>query len=132
MVQERERLIVMLVDDHRILRQGLAGLLKEEPGIEVLAEAENGVEALNLARELRPDVIIMDVNLPGMNGIEATRIIAREMPHVNIIGLSMHYEEDVAWAMREAGAKAYLTKGCPVVELISAIHACRTSMDTER
>lgn len=121
----------MLVDDHRILRQGLAGLLKEEPGIEVLAEAENGAEALNLARELKPDVIIMDVNLPGMNGIEATRILVHEMPQVKIIGLSMHYEEDIAWAMREAGARAYLTKGCPVADLISAIRGCGTALDAD-
>ncbi|NLF30279.1 MAG: response regulator [Planctomycetes bacterium] len=117
---------VLIVDDHRIMREGLAGLLQFEPDIEVVGEAADGAQAVELAARLRPDVIIMDVNLGEMNGIEATRQIVAGRPEVKVIGLSMRTEPDVIAAMKEAGAAAYLTKGGPSGDLIAAIRACYT------
>ncbi|MCC7191488.1 MAG: response regulator [Phycisphaeraceae bacterium] len=115
---------VLLADDHRILREGIAGLLRGQPFIEVVGQAEDGQMALEMARVLRPDVVVMDVTMPRLNGIESTRAIKREIPGVQIIGLSMHEKEDMAAAMREAGAIAYLPKEGPSEALISAIRSC--------
>jgi DNA-binding NarL/FixJ family response regulator len=121
-----KKINVLLVDDHKIMRQGLTSLLQFESDIEIVAEAENGQQALELARRHQPDVVIMDVNMPVMSGIEATGILTKEMPQIKIIGLSMHLDGDAANAMREAGAVAYLTKGGPSEDLISAIRAACT------
>ncbi|MCE5279082.1 MAG: PAS domain S-box protein [Planctomycetaceae bacterium] len=118
---------IMIVDDHKIMRQGLAGLLQFEPGLEVVGEAQDGPEAIRLARELNPDVIVMDVNLGQMSGIEATRQILEDNPAVKVIGLSMHMASDVAMSMREAGAVAYMTKGGPADDLVSSIKASCSS-----
>jgi PAS domain S-box-containing protein len=115
---------VLIVDDHKIVREGLSGLLQLESGIEVVGEAADGPQAIELARTLKPDVIIMDVNLGKMTGVEATRKILAESPKIKIIGLSMHINTQIAVAMREAGAIAYFTKGGPSGDLIAAIHAC--------
>lgn len=112
---------VLLADDHKILRQGLAGLLREEKDIELVGEACDGLMAVEMARRLRPDVVVMDISMPRLNGIEATRIITAEQPDVRVIGLSMYEMADVAIAMRDAGAMTYLTKGCPSADLIAAI-----------
>ena len=120
----KPRIRVMLVDDHSIVRQGLAGLLRREPDIEVIADASDGATAVQLARQLRPDVVVMDISMPGMNGIEATRHIVQESPQVRVVGLSMYQEEDHVRAMREAGAVACLGKGGPSESLIAAIRAC--------
>ncbi len=114
---------VLIADDHKIVRQGLVGILQIEPDIEVVGEAADGEEAVALARELRPDVVIMDVAMPRMNGIEATKLISRELPKTRVIGLSMHAEGDMAAAMRAAGASAYLTKGGPSEDLSAAIRS---------
>jgi len=119
---------VLIVDDHKILREGLAGLLQFEPDIKVVGEADNGARAIELAAELKPDVVIMDVNLGGeMNGAAAARAILRAHPGVKVIALSMHIDADVVASMREAGAVVYLTKGGPSQELIAAIRACALS-----
>lgn len=115
---------VLLVDDHKIMRQGLSSLLQLERDIDIIGEAENGRQALDVVRQLRPDVVIMDVNMPVMNGIEATRVISSELPEIRVIGLSMHIDKNAADAMRAAGAVAYLTKGGPSEDLIAAIRAC--------
>ena len=112
---------LLLVDDHMIIRKGLAGLLSQEPDLEIVAEASDGEQAVELARQLRPDAVIMDVVMPRMNGIEATRIITSELPETRVIGLSMYVEADRAEAMREAGAIDYLTKGGHLDELVAAI-----------
>lgn len=112
---------VLLVDDHAIVRQGLAGLLNDEPDIEVVAEACDGEQAIEQARLHRPEVVIMDVSMPGMNGIDATRKILAELPATRIIGLSMYTEADRAEAMRQAGAVAYVSKGGPSDDLLQAV-----------
>jgi CheY-like chemotaxis protein len=115
---------VLLVDDHKLMRQGLLSLLQFENDIEIVAEAENGEQALQAARQHQPDVVIMDVNMPVMNGIDATRVLVKEMPGTRVIALSMHLDQDAASEMREAGAVAYLTKGGPSEDLVAAIRAC--------
>lgn len=120
------RIRILLADDHKILREGLAGLLRDQPDFEVVSEASDGQMAVELARETEPDVIIMDVSMPRLNGVEATRIIAAEMPQVRVIGLSMHAQEDMAGAMRRAGAVGYVTKGAPSEILTAAIRDAAT------
>lgn len=118
---------VVLADDHAILRQGLVSLLHSEPDVRVVAEAGDGESAVALAFLHRPDVVVMDVTMPQLNGIEATRRIAAECPGVRVIGLSLHESEDMARAMRLAGAVAYLTKGGPAEQLLSAIRRAATA-----
>lgn len=115
------RIRVVLADDHVVLRKGIGGLLARQPDIEIVGEAGDGDEAIELVRKLRPDVVVMDITMPRVNGIEATAQIAQQMPGIRVIGLSMHEEEDMARAMRDAGAVAFLTKGGPAHALISAI-----------
>ena len=119
---------VLVVDDHKILREKLVGLLHTESGIEVVGEAANGLQAIALAGKIEPAVIIMDVNMPGMSGIEATRTILSRGREVKAIGFSMRVDHNVATAMREAGAVAHLAKGVPPEDLIAAIRACTLSI----
>ena len=112
---------VLLADDHRILRQGLVSLLQDEPDILVVAEARDGQEAVDLAHQHKPDVIVMDITMPRLSGIEATALITAQLPAIRIIGLSVHPAADMAEAMRQAGAAAYLTKDGPVEDLVAAI-----------
>ena len=111
------------MDDHTIVRQGLAGLLRAEHDMEIVGEASEGESAVRLAREMRPDIVLMDINLPGMSGIDATRVIHQELPDVRVIGLSMFREGEQAAAMREAGAVDYIDKGGPADALTRAIRA---------
>jgi two-component system, sensor histidine kinase and response regulator len=112
---------VLVADDHRIMREGLCGLLRSLPDIEVVGEAFDGNNAVELTRQLRPNIVIMDVNMPGMNGIMATRHITSEMPDIKVIGLSMHEEADRASAMLKAGAVDYIHKAGPSEDLIASI-----------
>jgi CheY-like chemotaxis protein len=118
-----QKIRVLLADDHAVLRAGMTSLLNDEPDIEVVGEAWDGQMAVELAVDLQPDVILMDVTMPRLNGIEATRRIMAQLPRVRIIGLSMHEQESMAVAMRRAGAKAYLTKDGRCETLIDAIRA---------
>ncbi|MCE5326355.1 MAG: PAS domain-containing protein [Planctomycetaceae bacterium] len=115
---------VVLVDDHIVMRQGLVALLREEKDIAVVGEASDGHSAVELVRQVRPDVVLMDITLPGMNGIEATRIIHAEFPQVAVIGLSMFDQAEQANIMRQAGAADYLTKSGPSEALVAAIRQC--------
>ncbi|MCC6142429.1 MAG: PAS domain S-box protein [Candidatus Hydrogenedentes bacterium] len=127
----QDALHVLIVDDHKIMREGLAGLLMGEAGIEVIGEAASGPDALDRVAQLQPDVVIMDVSMPGMSGIEATRLLMQRHPEVAVIGLSMHEESNVGAAMREAGARAFLTKGGPSEALIDAIRASAPQVQKE-
>jgi DNA-binding NarL/FixJ family response regulator len=112
---------VLLADDHKIFRDGLRTLIEKEAGMEVVAEAENGRKAVKLAEKLSPNVIIMDVSMPDLNGIEATRKIIAGTSNVKVIALSMHSDRRFVLGMLEAGASAYLLKDCAFAELVSAI-----------
>lgn len=104
-----------------MVRHGLARLLQMQPGIAVVGQASNGREAVDLAMRPHPDVVLMDVSMPRVDGLEATRHIRRKRPEARVIGLSMHAEERMAAAMRDAGADAYLAKTEPPPSLIAAI-----------
>ncbi|MFO8082861.1 MAG: response regulator [Desulfobacterales bacterium] len=119
--KKRTDVMVMIADDHAVMRQGLASLLQNQPDIQVVAEAADGQEAVELALKLRPDVILMDVSMPVLNGVEATRRIKAEVPEIVVIGLSMHSSEEVRMSMAEAGSDEYLQKDRPASELISTI-----------
>jgi len=112
---------ILLVDDHAIVRNGIALALKGEPDIEIAGEAADGQTAVELVRKIVPDVVLMDISMPGMNGIEATRIIHQELPNVSIIGLSMFEESEQSAAMRRAGACAYTTKAGNLETLLAAV-----------
>ena len=113
---------VMIVDDHRIVRMALAGLLNGADGVEVVGQAEDGQDAVDRVADLAPDAVVMDVTMPRMDGIEATRRVKALLPHVRIVGLSMHTRDDMAEAMCSAGAAAYVPKGGPPDELLRALH----------
>ncbi len=113
----------MLADDHDIVRNGLARLLQMQPDLEVVGQAADGEQAVDLAAQVQPEVIVMDVSMPRMDGVEATRRIVSAMPQVRVIGLSMHGHEDVAAAMKAAGAAAYLPKTSTPDALLQAIRS---------
>ncbi len=113
---------ILVADDHTIVLQGLSRFLQEQEDMEVVGQAKDGHEAVALARELAPHVVIMDISMPGLNGIEATRQLHRENPDVKTIGLSMHASRRYVREMYKAGARAYLLKDCDFDELIGAIH----------
>ena len=113
---------VLLVDDHAILRDGLRLLIESQSDMEVVGEAENGQTAIDNALKLRPDVIIMDVAMPDMNGIEASSQILAEMPDVKILALSMHSDREYVMDMIKVGVSGYMEKECVADELIRAIH----------
>jgi len=112
---------VLLVDDHAIIREGLRSLLEKQPDMEVVADADDGRKAIELVRELAPDIVIMDVTMPGLNGIEATRLIAAELPDVKIVALSIHSQRRFVADMLSAGAVGYILKECLFDELLQAI-----------
>jgi DNA-binding NarL/FixJ family response regulator len=114
---------IMLVDDHEIVRNGVANLIRREPDFQIVGEASDGESAVDLAREIRPDVILMDINLPGMDGIQATRIICDELKDVRIIGFSVYDEESHREAMLEAGAVDYFAKRGSAKDLIKKIRS---------
>lgn len=114
---------VLLADDHALLREGIADLLREEADIEVVGEAPNGRVAVDLARDLKPDVVVMDVTMPELDGVTATRLLASELPQTRVIGLSMHDADYIGKAMLSAGAFAYLSKGGSCQDLVAAIRS---------
>lgn len=113
---------VLLVDDHKIFREGLRSMLEKQPDFEVVGEAENGSEACRMAEEFLPDVIIMDIVMPDMNGIEASRQITCKTSKAKIIGLSMHSDVRYATEMLKAGASGFLLKDSAFEELVNAVH----------
>jgi two-component system, NarL family, response regulator NreC len=112
---------IIIADDHKIVRDGLKTLIDRQKGMEVIGEAENGRTAVALTRKLLPDIVIMDVSMPDMNGIEATRQIIKEVRGVKVIALSMHSDRRFVTGMLEAGSSGYLLKDCAFEELAKAI-----------
>jgi DNA-binding NarL/FixJ family response regulator len=110
-----------MVDDHPMVRQGLRAIVEQFEGLQVVGEAADGREGVRLAQSLRPDVVVMDVNMPTMDGVEATRQITATCPSIVVIGLSVHNSPQVESAMKEAGAAAYLTKDAAPEQLQQAI-----------
>jgi DNA-binding NarL/FixJ family response regulator len=112
---------ILLADDHGIVRQGLHFLLNKEDDIEVVGEAEDGRKAIELTRKLLPDVVVMDITMPNLNGVDAARQITREFPKVKVIALSMHSDKTFVVSMLKAGASGYVLKECLSDELVEAI-----------
>ena len=118
-----EQIRVLIADDHRVLREGLAAILKTKENIVVVGEAQDGLEAVEKARTLLPDVIMMDVSMPRMGGVEATKTIKREFPHIGIIALTMYDEQQYIFDLVRAGATGYLLKDTDSAQIVAAIQA---------
>ena len=114
---------ILLVDDHTVVRAGLRMLLGADPELQIVGEAENGAQALRLTDELAPDVVLMDISMPDMNGIEATRKIKEQNPNVVVLALTMHEDDQYFFEMLAAGASGYVPKRAAPNDLLSAIHA---------
>lgn len=118
---------IVIIDDHMVVRQGLVALLRGDTGMRIVGEAGDGRSGVELIRRVVPDVVLMDISMPGMSGIEATRVVHAELPEVHVIGLSMYEDADVARQMRDAGAVAYVSKSGPSENIKRAILACRAA-----
>lgn len=116
-----ERLRVVIVDDHAISREGLAAILRRVPDLELVGEAADGPGALEVYRRLRPDVMLMDVGLPGLNGIDVTQTLCREFPEARIIMLTVHDGDEYVYRALRAGARAYLLKDAACEEVVEAV-----------
>lgn len=113
---------VLLVDDHELVRTGIRRLLEDAPDVQVVAEARSGEEALLAVRQHTPDVVLMDVNMPGIGGLEATRKLQHQAPRLPVIILSMHTDDPFPASLLKAGAAGYVHKGCRMEEILLAIH----------
>jgi DNA-binding NarL/FixJ family response regulator len=118
-----KKLRILLADDHILMRSGLRALLDRQPNLEVVGESENGRETVALAASLRPDVVVMDVGMPVLNGIEATQMIVTQCPTIAVVILSMHADESYVMRALKAGARGYLLKDSAAADLIGAIQA---------
>lgn len=114
---------VLIADDHPLFRDGLIALLTDGPGTELAGTATTGTEAVDLARQAQPDVVVMDLHMPGLNGIEATRRIVADSPHIAVLVLTMFDDDDSIFAALGAGARGYLLKGADRDQIRCAIHA---------
>jgi two-component system response regulator NreC len=118
-----KKIRVLIAEDHTIVRQGLCALLRCEPDIEVAGEASDGLEAVELAAKLKPDVILMDIGMRNLNGLDATRKIKKTLPHIRVLVLTMFDNEEWIFQVLKAGATGYLIKDSAMTDLISAIRA---------
>ena len=114
---------ILLADDHGLFREGLTALLGSVPDTQVIGEAATGEEAVQRAAELQPDVLLMDIQMPGMNGIEATRRIVRESPHIGVVVVTMFEDDDSVFSAMRAGARGYVLKGADQEEILAVIRA---------
>lgn len=114
---------VVLADDHNVLRQGMAQVLDMQPDVQVVAQADNGAEAVRLVAERRPDIVLMDINMPGMDGVEAARRITASFPETGVIILTMYRRDDYVFEAIKAGANGYLLKEVELEELLDAVRA---------
>lgn len=131
---DKKPIRILVADDHPMMRRGMVDLLRSEPGLEVVAEAEDGQTALELCRELRPDVVITDLDMPRMDGLEATRRITAELPESRVIVLTVHAGEDDVARCLQAGARGYLlkkSKAEEILQTIRAVHGGRRRVDPE-
>jgi two-component system, NarL family, response regulator NreC len=122
-IELMKKLRILLADDHIVMRTGLRALLERQPNLEVVGESENGRETVALAASLRPDVVVMDVGMPVLNGIEATQTIVTQCPATAVVILSMHADESYVMRALKAGARGYLLKDSAAADLIGAIQA---------
>src|SRR3954470_14666494 len=118
-----KRIRILLADDHALVRQGFKMILAAQADMEIVGEAGNGREAVQLAEELRPDVVVMDVAMPELNGIEATRRLTAALPHSKVIALSMHKDSVYVREILRAGARGYLLKDSPAGDLVAAVRS---------
>ena len=118
-----KRIRILLADDHAIVRQGFKMILAEQPDMEIVGEAGNGREALALAESLKPDIVVMDVAMPELNGIEATRRMGESVPHTRVVALSMHKDSVYVREILRAGARGYLLKDSVAGDLVSAVRS---------
>jgi len=116
---------ILIVDDHAVVRRGVRSLLESQPGWEIAGEATTGREAVDMAKRLRPDVVVMDLSLPELNGLDATRQILKDSPHSEILVLTMHHSEDLARDVLQAGARGYVLKSDADESLITAVESLR-------
>lgn len=112
---------ILIADDHKIVRDGIISLLKNEEGFQVVAEAAHGRDAVDMAIQYEPDLVLMDISMPGLNGIEATRQIISRLPHIGVCALSMHSDRRFVLEVLKAGARGYLLKDCAFEELSQAL-----------
>ena len=120
-----EPIRIILADDHVMTRQGTAELLRREPDLNVVGEASDGQEAIELARRLIPDIVVMDVRMPVLSGFEATQRIRESLPGVQVLAVSAHDDDEYVFSLLQAGASGYLLKTAPVSELVKAIRQVR-------
>jgi DNA-binding NarL/FixJ family response regulator len=118
-----KRIRILLADDHAVVRQGFKMILAAQADMEILGEAANGREAVELAEKLRPDIVVMDVAMPELNGIEAARRLGQSVPHARVLALSMHKDSVYVREILRAGARGYLLKDSPATDLVAAVRA---------
>src|ERR1700751_229648 len=124
-----EEITVLLVDDHSLVRRGFRRILEDEQGLKIAGEANNGVEAIRLASELKPNVVVMDLSMPELDGVQATKEIVKHLPDTEVLILSMHAEDNYVRNALDAGAHGYLLKSAIDVDLVGAI---RTVAEVKR
>lgn len=112
---------ILIADDHGVMREGLKALIENQPDMNVVGEAEDGQKVVQLAKQLSPDIIVMDISMPNLNGVEAARIILKENPDIQIIALSVHSDKHFVTEMLKAGASGYVIKSCLFDEVLRAI-----------
>ena len=120
--EEMKRIRLILADDHAVVRAGTRQLLEGQPDLDIVGEASDGEEAVRLAHRLNPDVVVMDVRMPRLSGVEATRRIKQECPEVRVLVLTAHDDDEYVFALLQAGANGYLLKTAEIEELVKAIH----------
>lgn len=113
---------ILIADDHQLFREGIVNLLSASPQIEIVDQAGNGQEAIEKAKKLKPDIVIMDLSMPVINGVDATRILHKELPEIRVLALSMHADKNYIKEALEAGVSGYLFKNCTYDQLIEAIN----------